>query len=191
MSHLIRPRNAVTVRAKSCQAVAYVGSARDGERVHVTLYAGKANNPTGNYTFRTQSRAAEWIAAQFDAQQRREAVRAARKAERKAFRHTLKVGDVLRSSWGYDQTNIDFYQVVEVRGADVMVRELAQQSQETMSMQGECVPHIDNFVGPATRHRVLQNNCIKSRRCAYAYLHEPQVIGGAKVFAPSHWTAYH
>ena len=26
----------------------------------------------------------------------------------------LKVGDILYSSWGYDQTNIDFYKVLEI-----------------------------------------------------------------------------
>lgn len=28
--------------------------------------------------------------------------------------HGLKVGDILVSSWGYEQTNIDFYEVVKV-----------------------------------------------------------------------------
>lgn len=26
----------------------------------------------------------------------------------------LKVGDIFYSSWGYDQTNIDFYKVLEI-----------------------------------------------------------------------------
>ena len=41
------------------------------------------------------------------------------KEERKKERlkpHTLKVGDILCSSWGYDQTNVDFYIVTEVVG---------------------------------------------------------------------------
>ena len=33
-----------------------------------------------------------------------------------AERDGLKVGDVLRSSWGYDQTNVDYYEVVELVG---------------------------------------------------------------------------
>jgi hypothetical protein len=38
---------------------------------------------------------------------------------------TPKVGDILRCSWGYDQTNIDFYQVVAVVGkASVRIRKL-------------------------------------------------------------------
>lgn len=34
-----------------------------------------------------------------------------------AFRESLRVGDILYSSWGWEQTNIDFYQVVAIRGS--------------------------------------------------------------------------
>jgi hypothetical protein len=38
----------------------------------------------------------------------------------------LKVGDILESSWGYDQTNIDFYQVVKLVGkSSVSLRQMA------------------------------------------------------------------
>lgn len=40
---------------------------------------------------------------------------ARRRAERNVP-HQLKVGDVLYCSWGYDQTNIDFYEVTEIVG---------------------------------------------------------------------------
>ena len=37
----------------------------------------------------------------------------------------LKVGDVLKMSWGYDQTNNDFFQVLEVSAKKVRVVEVA------------------------------------------------------------------
>ena len=40
--------------------------------------------------------------------------------------HDLKVGDILYSSWGYDQTNIDFYQVTAVGVHSVKIREIEQ-----------------------------------------------------------------
>lgn len=40
---------------------------------------------------------------------------------------TAKVGDILRCSWGYDQTNIDFYKVIAVPGkASVRLRMLGK-----------------------------------------------------------------
>lgn len=38
----------------------------------------------------------------------------------------IKVGDVFCSSWGYDQTNVDFFQVVEIKEKMVKIREIAQ-----------------------------------------------------------------
>ena len=42
--------------------------------------------------------------------------------------HTFKVGDILNSSWGYDQTNVTFYQVTRVTAASVELATLRSQS---------------------------------------------------------------
>jgi len=48
-----------------------------------------------------------------------------KKQEAKArFQNPYKVGDILHHSWGYDQTNCDFYQVVEVKKASVVLRKI-------------------------------------------------------------------
>ncbi|WNH54827.1 hypothetical protein [Stenotrophomonas oahuensis] len=55
--------------------------------------------------------------------------------------HTLKVGDVLYSSWGYEQTNVDFYEVIAVRGAVVDLIEIGQErTTNGHGMQGTCLP---------------------------------------------------
>ena len=38
----------------------------------------------------------------------------------KQVQHSFKVGDILASSWGYEQTNIDLYQVVALNGATMV-----------------------------------------------------------------------
>lgn len=43
------------------------------------------------------------------------------KAKEKVNKFGVKVGDLYYASWGYDQTNIDFFQVVELVG-ETMVR---------------------------------------------------------------------
>lgn len=49
------------------------------------------------------------------------------KEERKLTRdHDIKVGDIYYTNWGYDQTNIDFYEVVNVRGSRIDMKELVQ-----------------------------------------------------------------
>lgn len=36
------------------------------------------------------------------------------------MRHPLKVGDILKMSWGYDQTNIDFFKVTKLCGTTMV-----------------------------------------------------------------------
>ncbi len=43
----------------------------------------------------------------------------------KNFQHGLQVGDILSASWGYDQTNVNFYEITRVVGkASVELREV-------------------------------------------------------------------
>jgi hypothetical protein len=50
-----------------------------------------------------------------------------------------EVGSVLVSSWGYDQTNVDFYQVVRVSAASVWVVPMSQKVVEANSYMSEYV----------------------------------------------------
>lgn len=49
-------------------------------------------------------------------------------AEKKAATPAPAVGQVWYSSWGYDQTNIDFYEVVKVTGSFVTLAPIAAES---------------------------------------------------------------
>ena len=63
-----------------------------------------------------------------------------------AFRESLRVGDILYSSWGWEQTNIDFYQVVAIRGSAVDLRQLDQRTTEDGYMCGTTVPLPGVFI---------------------------------------------
>jgi hypothetical protein len=61
------------------------------------------------------------------------------------------VGDILYTSWGYDQTNVNFYQVVGVPSpAMVIVREIG--SKEVADSRVVAAPNI--FVGPPVRKKI-------------------------------------
>lgn len=53
---------------------------------------------------------------------------------------TVKVGDIFVSSWGYDQTNIDFYKVLVVKNKTAILGEIGQKREYTGYMNGRCVP---------------------------------------------------
>lgn len=75
-------------------------------------------------------------------------VKSIRKGEHlaKDGEHDFKVGDILVSSWGYEQTNVDWYQVVGVTAKSVKIREIKGRVQETGFMSGESVPIPDAFI---------------------------------------------
>lgn len=65
----------------------------------------------------------------------------------KATDHGLVVGSILSSSWGYDQTNVDFYEVVAVTGKQVIIREIEAKQVGRDSV----VPVPGKFVGAPMR----------------------------------------
>lgn len=83
-------------------------------------YAGTAGRPSFNYRFRDAGRrqdyTSRWYLERTKALEDRATKRREANAERSKFVTTLKVGDVLVSSWGYEQTNVDFYRVERVVG---------------------------------------------------------------------------
>lgn len=72
-------------------------------------------------------------------------------AEKSSFEHKYEVGDILYSSWGYDQTNVDFYEVVKVTKKSIKVVKIAQKvtsagrgSDSVMAVKGK---HIGKPTG--------------------------------------------
>lgn len=98
-------------------------------------------------------RLGEWCQEQAHKEIEKEDRRAAQKKARDAFVNPYKPGDVLYYSWGYDQTNIDFFQVVKAGKRSITVREIASRTVEaTGSMSARVAPVKDHFVGePVTK----------------------------------------
>jgi hypothetical protein len=89
------------------------------------------NRQVAYYSFGTdENRRDEYIQNFMSNVKTREEAKAQRKAERKAFVNPAKIGDILECSWGYDQTNVDYYQVTKVLGKMVEIRPIAGQHVE-------------------------------------------------------------
>lgn len=64
------------------------------------------------------------------------------------------VGDIAYSSWGYEQTNVDYYQVTAVSRAMVTVQPIAAATEATGPYTGVARPLRDQFTGPAIRRKI-------------------------------------
>jgi hypothetical protein len=51
----------------------------------------------------------------------------------------IEIGDIFYSSWGYDQTNIDFYKVIKKTAKMIEIREIGQVYMESNSSMSEYV----------------------------------------------------
>jgi hypothetical protein len=115
---------------------------------YAVAFAGKGQNPVWNYRFRTDQSRQLHINNFIECRKAHLATKARRADERKRP-HPLKVGDILHTSWGYDQTNVEFFEVVRVvSDRSVELRELAQARTETGWCTGTCKPVPGAYLKP-------------------------------------------
>lgn len=58
---------------------------------------------------------------------------------------SIKIGDIFYDSWGYEQTNIDYYEVVAVKGLSVHFRRITGHVTESSFMSGPKVANKGDF----------------------------------------------
>jgi hypothetical protein len=164
---------------------------RTDSKTYVMAFSGKRQRPDFHFSFGShdyaQKYAADWLAG-ID---RKQAERAAQKARAKAEAIPLQVGDVLRSMWGYDQTNVDFYEVVELVGkCSVRIREIAAQ-REAGDMRGLVVPKLGAYIGEPMLKRVSDGGRVKLTSFSGASLFKPlAVVDGVRIYPPTEYTSY-
>lgn len=110
-----------------------------------------------NYYFSTEARRTEFILKFYNEEKARIEKANAAKIERRAQNAAIKaaehfkVGDMIVNTWGYEQTNVDFFQVIEVGNKTLKVREVSQQIQEgsmySHGMACNVLPKADQFIG--------------------------------------------
>lgn len=121
----------------------------DPKRLSAIFYTGKQSNHTWFYGFPrlddmkakindTISRLMSWQDA---------------KAKRKDARskpHTIKLGDIFYTSWGYDQTNIDFYQTTKIiSDRTIEVRQIGSKIVDSSDISSNQVVAVkDSFLTP-------------------------------------------
>lgn len=187
------PEGANKLANKSGSAVAYIFTTKGG-RLAAVGYIGKSGKPALNYTYGTKERRLTSVAqflAGADASHVAKLARAAEKRAELAKPHALAVGDVLSCSWGYDQTNVDYFEVTRLVGKrSVEIREIACESEATEFMQGVSVPAKGHYTGKPMVKRVDERNAVRIYSFASAYKLEPVKVAGVEVFRPQSWTAY-
>lgn len=134
---------------------------REVNGVHYGIaYKGTAKKSTWNFRFRNLAERDRTIKEFFESNERSLKL----KEEQKQARNvpsTLKVGDIVYNSWGFEQTNVDFYEVVRANAAYVWLQSLNQEiTSATGSMSGYCVAVKGTAHGDITKHKVNNGNSV-------------------------------
>lgn len=91
-------------------------------------FTGKSDKPVWYESYRNEAERQRRIDGLIAWAKKKEADKAERLQQRRDFRHDIKVGDIYYTSYGYDQTNVNFYEVVQVGEKSVVVREIGSET---------------------------------------------------------------
>ena len=175
----ITPEIAEGIRAGRFAATVTTRKSRRGyhvaRREHRTVYLGRAGGMASRrveseYKLEAYSlsqgkwqRLTDELARAIDPEEfaRRHEARERRKAKAREAANELEVGDILASSWGWEQTNVEFYEVVAKSARYVTVREIRRDYDETGFMSGTVTPRPGEFV---TGYSHIEDN-ERGKRC--------------------------
>lgn len=190
------PAGAVKVSAKDSDAVAYLLIDKLGRPV-AHVYVGKQSKPVRRCYYRSlESREAD-VRKVFAWRAEWQAAKVAAREAKAAWKNPYKVGDIFDSSWGYDQTNVDFFECVGVKGKMLEIRKIhGASSQDNVPVEcGKIVPLPgafvpDNGYGGGVYRVLAQDGGFKSPIHGFARFMEPKVIAGVKTYGAQYWSAY-
>lgn len=121
----------------------------------------KGKNHAFYYHFKSAPKRDEYVSNFFKSVKEHKASVAKARADR-VQPNKLQVGHVLVCTWGYDQTNVDYFEVTKViSNSTVEIREIAQSYEETGFMCGKTYPKIGEYKGEPMRKRVLYGNRVR------------------------------
>ncbi len=115
------------------------------------MWKGKASKAYFHYRMSNQECIDKTINSHIDKAREDRIYKAELKAEKKAqlekMKEEIQVGTLLHGSWGYDQTNCEFYQVISKKGCFVIIREICGKTVKDSEgfMCENLVPAKDSF----------------------------------------------
>lgn len=187
------PTGANKVANKSGSAVAYLYTTKTG-RLCALGYVGKAGKSALNYSYRNNESRMKSV-GQFlrdaDACMARKSAAAAEKKAKMAKPTGLKLGDVLSCVWGYEQTNVEYFEVTKIVGRrTVEIRKIGSMAEATGYDTGVCAPCKGSYLGEPMRKLVNQYDGVKIYEFANASKIEPIKVGGVEVFGVQRFSSY-
>lgn len=144
-------------------------------RVIIAMFIGKALKPKYYYSFKNEMDAARFVKEYSEYELNNINARIDRKAEekelKKNYKTSLKAGDILHGSWGYDMTINEFYQIIEIKNRTVILREIGMERKAAGYGYEDIRPSANSFIGEPIK-RILQVNFYNGKASEYIKLND-------------------
>ena len=154
------PENAEVIEKEEIKLTVYLYDNHNGKPTAIA-YTGKSSKPDFHYNFKDEERRMDFINDKINnrlaIKKSNDEWKAKKKKENDKLIDEVKVGDIFYASWGYEQTNIDFYQVVAKSKSMVTVKELNSTREITGHDQGYLTPVKDSFYDDKEIKKRLSN----------------------------------
>ena len=133
----------------------YIYNSTSGKPAAIGWNGSRQVKPAFRHSFRSEADREAHVKAFIRKAQEDAAKKAKLEAENKA--HTFQVGDILSGSYGYEQTNVHFYEVVAISPAFLTVRELKKSVIPTSDATTKEMPIPGDYDGPAMRRKIWRD----------------------------------
>ncbi len=142
------------------EADATIGISTDKQNRPIAIaFTGTKGKPDFHCYFKDELRRETYINKFIEEQKEKFKYKAERKAKKQApaiCKIPFKPGDIIYNSWGYEQTNVDFYQITRVTDASIFIRPIKAEisSSGYSDMCSFLKPLKDEFAGEETRKKI-------------------------------------
>jgi len=139
-------------------------------------FVGKGTKPINNYYFHSLEQRENSISEICEGQEVRKGMKEARRKQKTDYIPQSKPGDIFVCSWGYEQTNIDFYQLIEIHGKTGIFIEIGCKFVENRERNGyhDMSAHVvadpSSKIGDIFRKQILPGERINL--ASYKYCHK-------------------
>lgn len=147
------PDHSTEQRHDNLDMVIYLYPGHDSlSSVSAVCYEGRRTKPSFNLRFMSAERRSAYVLKWTEDRQKEVDAKLADRQLKRDFKTTLTVGSILSASWGWEQTNVEFWQVLGVKSPKrVLIRPIEKRLAEDgdhsrNGMAGKVIPVNDAFL---------------------------------------------
>lgn len=135
--------------------------------------------PIEHLKFKEEEKLNKWIEDKKAYYQKQEISKQQQHAAKEQEKQYFKPGAILYSSWGYEQTNIDFYIILERKNDFVKIQQIAKNKtyDRNFNDRGNCTADPSNLIGEPFKKKISKYASINLTSYSGALLWDGQPLG--------------